>query len=215
MAQNHVMPYLLRRRGLEPSPAAIADRNIPVPDDARPDDARPDDAIPPSPPSAALIFMGVSGCGKSTIAALVADRLGWPMIEGDDLHPPANIAKMTQGLPLDDDDRRPWLEAIAARIDAWRQAGTRGIVTCSSLRHAYRDILRDGHDDVRFVFLKGSYELLLSRMRHRERHFMPASLLQSQFATLEEPGPEEAITVSIDQPAEGIVADTLARLHLG
>jgi gluconokinase len=166
-------------------------------------------------PSVALIFMGVSGSGKSTIAALVAQHLGWPMIEGDDLHPPANIAKMTKGIPLNDDDRKPWLEAIAARIDAWRQAGQQGVITCSSLRHAYRDILRSGHDDVRFVFLKGSYELLLGRMQHRERHFMPASLLQSQFATLEEPGPDEAITVSIDQPVERIVADTLAQLHLG
>jgi gluconokinase len=168
-----------------------------------------------TPPVTALIFMGVSGCGKSTLAGLVAGHLGWPLIEGDDLHPPANIAKMTQGVPLNDDDRRPWLEAIAVRIDAWRRAGEQGVVTCSSLRHAYRDILRAGHGDVRFVFLKGSYELLLSRMQHRERHFMLPSLLQSQFATLEEPGPEEAITVSIDQPAEGIVADTLAQLHLG
>ncbi len=172
------------------------------------------DAAPASPPFTALIFMGVSGCGKSTIAGLVSRHLGWPMIEGDDLHPPANIAKMTQGVPLNDDDRRPWLEAIAARIDSWRQAGEQGVVTCSSLRRAYRDILRAGHDDVRFVFLKGSYELLLGRMEHRQRHFMPPSLLQSQFATLEEPGPDEAITVSIDQPAEGIVADTLAQLHL-
>jgi gluconokinase len=172
------------------------------------------DADPARPPSTALIFMGVSGCGKSTIAALVAQHLGWPMIEGDDLHPPANIAKMTQGLPLDDDDRRPWLETIAARIDGWRQAGRQGVVTCSCLRHAYRDILRAGQDDVTFVFLKGSYALLLGRMQHRERHFMPVSLLQSQFATLEEPGPDEASIVSIDQPAEGIVADTLAQLHL-
>jgi gluconokinase len=172
------------------------------------------DAPSASLPSTALIFMGVSGCGKSTIAGLVAQHLGWPMIEGDDLHPPANIAKMTQGVPLTDDDRRPWLEAIAARIDGWRQAGSHGVVTCSSLRHAYRDLLRAGHHDIRFVFLRGSYELLLSRMRHRQRHFMPASLLQSQFATLEEPGPDEAVTVSIDQPAEAIVADTLAQLNL-
>jgi gluconokinase len=172
------------------------------------------DAAPMPLPATALIFMGVSGSGKSTIAALVAQHLGWPMIEGDDLHPPANIAKMTQGIPLNDDDRRPWLEAIAAHIDTWRQAGSQGVITCSSLRHAYRDILRAGHDDIRFVFLKGSYELLLGRMQHRQRHFMPASLLQSQFATLEEPGSDEAITVSIDQPVEGIVADTLAQLHL-
>ena len=165
-----------------------------------------------SPPLTALIFMGVSGSGKSTIAGSVAQHLGWPLVEGDDLHPPANIAKMTQGIPLNDDDRRPWLEAIAARIDTWRQAGSQGVVTCSSLRLPYRDILRAGHDDVKFVFLKGSYELLLGRMQHRERHFMPASLLQSQFATLEEPGPDEAITVSIDQPTESILSDVMRQL---
>ena len=196
------MPYLLSlTRDLL---AATADGTMPL----------PDAASSPELPSTALIFMGVSGCGKSTIAGLVAQHLRWPMIEGDDLHPPANIAKMTQGVPLNDDDRKPWLDAIAARIDTWRQAGGQGIVTCSSLRHAYRDLLRAGHDDIRFVFLKGSYELLLSRMQHRQRHFMPPSLLQSQFATLEEPGPDEAITVSIDQPTEAIVADTLAQLHL-
>ena len=172
------------------------------------------DTKTPSPAVTALIFMGVSGSGKSTIAAEVAKHLGWPMIEGDDLHPPANIAKMSQGIPLNDDDRKPWLEAIAARIDSWRQSGTRGIVTCSSLKHAYRDILRSGHADVRFVYLEGSYELLLDRMQHRQRHFMPASLLKSQFDTLEPPGPEEAIAVSINQPEEAIVDDVLAQLHL-
>jgi gluconokinase len=120
---------------------------------------------------------------------------------------------MTQGVPLNDDDRRPWLEAIAARIDLWRQAGEQGVVTCSSLRRAYRDILRSGHGDVRFIYLRGSYELLLSRMQHRERHFMPASLLKSQFDTLEAPGPDEAITVSIEQPIGDILADTLAQLR--
>ena len=198
------MSYLLSPGRAPAVPAATPrDRTMTLPD------------TPPVPlPATALIFMGVSGSGKSTIAALVAQHLGWPMIEGDDLHPPANIAKMTQGIPLTDDDRKPWLEAIAARIHSWRVAGTQGVVTCSSLRRAYRDLLRAGHDDVRFVFLKGSYELLLGRMEHRKRHFMPPSLLQSQFATLEEPGPDEAITVSIDQPTEEIVADTLAQLHL-
>ncbi|WP_284945806.1 gluconokinase [Acidisoma cladoniae] len=163
-------------------------------------------------PLTALIFMGVSGCGKSTIAAAVAKDLGWPMIEGDDLHPPANIEKMSHGTPLDDDDRRPWLQAIAARIAEWRDEGVRGVVTCSSLKHTYRDILRNRHKDVHFIYLKGSYELLLSRMQHRERHFMPPSLLQSQFATLEAPGPEEAITVEIGRPVDEIVAEVLAKL---
>lgn len=159
--------------------------------------------------------MGVSGSGKSTAAAHVAQRLGWPMIEGDDLHPAANIDKMSHGIPLTDEDRKPWLETIAARIDDWRRAGVQGIVTCSSLRRAYRDILRAGHDDVRFVYLKGTYDLLLERMQHRTRHFMPASLLKSQCDTLEEPGPDEAIAVDLSLSEEAIVADTLAQLHLG
>lgn len=162
----------------------------------------------------ALIVMGVSGSGKSTIAGDLARRLGWPMIEGDDLHPPANIDKMSHGIPLNDDDRKPWLETIAQRIDGWRQAGTQGVVTCSSLKRAYRDILRAGHADVRFVYLNGSYDLLFDRMQHRKRHFMPASLLQSQFATLEVPGPDEAIAVSIDQPEAAITDDVLKELHL-
>ncbi|HTI01605.1 MAG TPA: gluconokinase [Acidisoma sp.] len=168
----------------------------------------------PLPTLTALIVMGVSGSGKSTIAGDLAQRLGWPMIEGDDLHPPANIAKMTKGVPLDDADRKPWLEAIAARIDGWRQSGTQGVVTCSSLKRIYRDILRAGHKDVRFVYLAGSYDLLFDRMQHRKRHFMPASLLQSQFATLEVPGPDEAIAVSIDQPEAAITDDVLKELHL-
>jgi gluconokinase len=175
--------------------------------------AVPDTPLPPD--LTALIFMGVSGSGKSTIAGDVARRIGWPMIEGDEMHPPANIAKMSQGIPLDDADRKPWLEAIANRIDDWRRAGLRGIITCSSLKHAYRDILRNGHTDVRFVYLKGSYELLLGRMQHRKGHFMPASLLRSQFDTLEEPGSDEAIAVSIDQEEPAIVEDTLKLLHLG
>lgn len=158
--------------------------------------------------------MGVSGSGKSTIAGDLAQRLGWPMVEGDDLHPPANIEKMSHGIPLDDDDRKPWLEAIAARIDGWRQAGRQGVVTCSSLKRVYRDILRAGHGDVRFVYLDGSYDLLFDRMQHRKRHFMPASLLKSQFDTLEVPGPDEAVAVSIDQPEAAIVDDVLKALDL-
>jgi carbohydrate kinase (thermoresistant glucokinase family) len=158
----------------------------------------------------ALIFMGVSGCGKSTIAAAVAKRLGLPMLEGDDLHPPANIAKMSAGTPLTDEDRWPWLHAIAGAIGGWRKAGAEGVVTCSSLRRAYRDVLRDGHGDVLFVYLKGSRALLLDRMQHRTRHFMPASLLDTQIATLEEPGEDErAVTVQIGAPVEALLEAVL------
>ncbi|WP_227319489.1 gluconokinase [Acidisoma silvae] len=173
------------------------------------------DTSPASPRFTALIFMGVSGSGKSTVAGDVARRAGLPMIEGDEMHPAGNIAKMSQGIPLTDADREPWLEAIAARIDVWRQAGQQGVITCSSLKRAYRDILRSGHTDVHFVYLKGSYELLLDRMQHRKGHFMPASLLRSQFDTLEEPGPDEATAVSIDQPEAAIVEDALKQLNLG
>ncbi|WP_459675399.1 gluconokinase [Acidisoma sp. 7E03] len=170
--------------------------------------------IAPPPALTALIVMGVSGSGKSTIAADLAQRLGWPMIEGDDLHPAANIAKMSQGIPLTDADRTPWLETIAARIDDWRRAGQQGVVTCSSLKRAYRDILRAGHKDVRFVYLNGSYDLLYGRMQHRTRHFMPPALLQSQFDTLEVPGPDEAIAVSIDQLEQAVVDEALKQLQL-
>lgn len=180
-----------------------------------PSGAAPVTQSPPLSAMTALIFMGVSGSGKSTIAADVAAHLGWPMVEGDDLHPPANIGKMTAGIPLTDADRKPWLEAIAARIAEWRAAGEHGVITCSALKRAYRTILRAGETDVRFVYLDGSYELLLDRMQHRKRHFMPASLLRSQFDTLQPPGPDEALIVSIDQPEAATVAEVLARLATG
>ena len=161
----------------------------------------------------ALIFMGVSGSGKSTIAAGVAEKLGLQMLEGDDLHPAANIAKMSAGTPLTDEDRWPWLRIIAGKIAAWRQNGLEGIVTCSSLRRSYRDVLRAGHDDVLFVYLKGSRALLLDRMQHRTRHFMPASLLDTQLATLEEPGADEAaVTIEMGPPPDEVVTNVLKAL---
>ena len=161
----------------------------------------------------ALIFMGVSGSGKSTIAAGVAEKLGRQMLEGDDLHPAANIAKMSAGTPLTDEDRWPWLRIIAGKIAAWRQNGMEGIVTCSSLRRSYRDVLRAGHDDVLFVYLKGSRALLLDRMQHRTRHFMPASLLDTQLATLEEPGADEAaVTIEMGPPPDEVVTNVLKAL---
>jgi carbohydrate kinase (thermoresistant glucokinase family) len=161
----------------------------------------------------ALIFMGVSGSGKSTIAAGVAEKLGLQMLEGDDLHPAANIAKMSAGTPLTDEDRWPWLRIIAGKIAAWRQNGMEGIVTCSSLRRSYRGVLRAGHDDVLFVYLKGSRALLLDRMQHRTRHFMPASLLDTQLATLEEPGADEAaVTIEMGPPPDEVVTNVLKAL---
>ena len=156
--------------------------------------------------TAAIVVMGVSGAGKSTIAELLSRRLHRPLIEGDGLHPPSNIAKMSQGIPLNDDDRLPWLKAIAARIAEARKANKPVIVTCSALKRAYRDILTGGHDDVGFVYLRGTKDLIASRLRARTDHFMPPGLLDSQFAALQEPGEDEpTVAVAIDAPPDEIV----------
>ncbi len=138
-----------------------------------------------------LVVMGVSGSGKSTLAETLAQRLGWTLQEGDRLHPPANVAKMSQGIPLTDADRWPWLDRIAAWIDARLAAGENGIITCSALKRAYRDRIIGARPGVRLVFLEGSQELIGPRMATRRGHFMPPSLLASQLATLEPPGPDE------------------------
>ena len=160
-----------------------------------------------------LVLMGVSGSGKSTTAGVLAGRLGWDLEEGDDMHPAANIAKMAAGLPLDDDDRRPWLELVAAWIREHTDAGRPGIVTCSALKRRYRDVLRG--DQVVFVLLAGTREQIAARLAARHGHFMPSALLDSQFAALEEPGPDEnAIRVDItDTPAEQ-AEQIIARLGL-
>jgi gluconokinase len=159
------------------------------------------------------VIMGVSGTGKSTIAALLGAALGWPMAEGDDFHSAANVAKMHAGHPLTDADRLPWLEAISAWIGAREAAGTGGIVTCSALRRSYRDLLRTGHPDVRFVCLVGSHELLLSRLTSRTGHFMPASLLDSQLATFEPLQPDEpGVTIDVSAPQAQIEQAAAAAL---
>jgi carbohydrate kinase (thermoresistant glucokinase family) len=143
-----------------------------------------------------LVIMGVSGCGKSTIAALLAGRLSWPFAEGDDMHPPEIVAKMHAGHPLTDTDRRPWLERIAAWIDEQIAAGRSALVTCSALKRSYRDLLR--REQVMFVYLHGDFEVISRRLAARQGHFMPAALLESQFADLEPPtADEQAIRVDI------------------
>lgn len=157
-----------------------------------------------SPGISVVIVMGVSGSGKSTIGGLLANRLRWDYEDGDWFHPPANIEKMHNGTPLTDDDRAPWLHAIAARIDEVRRLGGHEVIGCSVLKRKYRDILIGGRRDVRLVYLKGEEPLIARRIAARHEHFMPPKLLHSQFEALEEPGPDEhPITVSIvPKPAE-------------
>jgi len=163
----------------------------------------------------ALVVMGVSGSGKSTIAERLAARLGWRYQDGDQFHPPANVAKMRAGHPLSDEDRWPWLQAIADEIDRTCKANERAVVACSALKHAYRDVLVHGRDDVRIVFLNGTQDLIADRLANRKGHFMPAGLLTSQFRTLEPPQPgEQPITVSIDATVDAIVDDIIRQLNL-
>jgi gluconokinase len=170
-----------------------------------------------APPVAAepvvLVLMGVSGSGKSTVAALLAGRLGWDFEEGDDLHPPANVAKMHAGHPLDDEDRKPWLAKVAEWITEHTDAGRPGIITCSALKRSYRDVLRGEH--VVFVYMAGTQEAIGARLASRHGHFMPTSLLDSQFATLEPPNPDErAITVPINAPSRDEAAEVMRILGL-
>ena len=159
------------------------------------------------------VIMGVSGSGKTTIGRVLARRLGWLFLEGDALHPPENIAKMKAGHPLDDEDRAPWLAAVAARIDQWRDDGKCGVVACSALKRRYRDIIIGGRADVRLIYLEGSRALIGERLAQRRDHFMPASLLDSQFAALQPPAADEdAITVPADVPVDAIVARIAAAL---
>jgi gluconokinase len=165
---------------------------------------------------AILVVMGVSGSGKTTVARLLAEKLRWAMAEGDEFHPAVNVAKMREGTPLTDEDRWPWLHAIAAWIDEVRSAGRRGIVTCSALKRSYRDVLIGARVDVRLVYLKGDAALLERRIEQRKGHFMPAALLRSQLDTLEEPGPDEnPITVSVDARPESIAAQIVDELPAG
>lgn len=158
-----------------------------------------------------LVMMGVAGAGKTTVGKAVARRLGWSFTEGDDIHPPANVAKMRAGHPLDDADRAPWLAAIGRRIDAWIDGGQSGVVTCSALKRAYRDRLRQGRPTVRFVSLEASADVVARRMAGRAGHFMPASLVRSQFADLESPEPSEAaIVVKADAPLAEQVDEIVA-----
>jgi gluconokinase len=165
------------------------------------------------PMPAVIVVMGVSGAGKTTIGKLLGKRLGCEFADGDEFHPRANVKKMRSGVPLTDEDRWPWLHAIAQWIDEKRRENARAVTACSVLKRSYRDVVIGERRDVRLVYLEGSPELIARRVAARRGHYMPASLLDSQFATLEPPGPDEnPICVSIDPSPDEIVSAIIEQL---
>lgn len=163
---------------------------------------------------AAIVVMGVSGAGKTTVGALLAERLGWPFEDGDSFHPPENVGKMRAGTPLTDEDRWPWLRAIAARIAEARGQGTGVVIACSALKRAYRDVLRDRQADLRFLHLTGEPALIMARQAARQGHYMPASLVANQFATLEPPDTEaDVIDLEVEAEPPAIVQKAIAALR--
>ncbi len=172
-------------------------------------------AVQEDPPAICVaVVMGVSGSGKTTVGRALAERLGWEFQEGDALHPPENVAKMHAGQPLDDNDRAPWLAVVAACVDAWRRDGSCGVITCSALKRKYRDtIIGPDRPEARLVFLTAPRAVLAERIGHRQGHFMPATLLDSQLATLEPPTPDEnPIIVTVETSVEVIVEQITAAL---
>lgn len=163
-----------------------------------------------------VVVMGVAGSGKTTVAQILAARLGWLCEEGDHLHPPANLEKMKAGHPLTDEDRAPWLERVAAWVDARVGAGENGVITCSALKRSYRDAInRLGHD-VAFVFLTGRKETIAARLAARHGHYMAATMLDSQLEALEPPQPDEpAASFDVAPPAAVIAQRIIDSLHLG
>ena len=161
----------------------------------------------------AIVVMGVSGCGKTTIGRALADQLGCPFFDADDFHPSENIEKMANGIPLTDADRTPWLSRLQALIHR-NLAGDGVVLACSALKHRYRDQLREGNDGLQFVYLHGDFDTIWSRMQTRQNHYMKPEMLHSQFTALEPPGPDEAIRVNITDNVEQIVEQVLSRLQI-
>lgn len=164
--------------------------------------------------SVVAVVMGVSGSGKTTVSVLLAAALGCQFQEGDDLHPAENVEKMQSGTPLTDADRLPWLRKIAGKIDAWRARHESGVLTCSALKRSYRDIIIGGRSDMTLVYLRGSYDLIRRRMAARHGHFMPVALLDSQFAILQEPTPDEhPIIVDVGHRPAEVAAEIIHQLE--
>jgi len=157
-----------------------------------------------------IIVMGVSGCGKSSVGKALADSLGWDFYDADDFHPPENVAKMADGIPLDDSDRAPWLTSLHELISASLKADQPGVLACSALKERYRQQLTEGNDGVQIVHLKGCYDLIWSRMEKRTDHYMKPDMLKSQFETLEEPS--NALTIDISKPVDEIVREVTSDL---
>jgi gluconokinase len=161
--------------------------------------------------TAGLLVMGVAGCGKTTIGKALAARLGWDFFDADEFHPSANVAKMAAGIPLDDEDRAPWLAALHGLLAGTLQAGRHPVLACSALKRRYRETLLAGNEGIRVVYLRGSYDLILARLNTRTEHYMKPGMLRSQFEALEEP--QDALVVDITPTAEEIVGNILFRLH--
>ena len=161
-----------------------------------------------------VVLMGVSGSGKSTVGRMLAQHLGVDFLEGDDLHTGQNVARMAAGIALTDEDRRGWLESLAGRLASASAEGSGLVISCSALKRSYRDILRSGAPDLLIVHLRGDYDLLAIRMATRPGHYMPSSLLDSQFATLEPPDAEEnALTLDVRQNPDRLLLSIVDRLH--
>jgi gluconokinase len=165
--------------------------------------------------SQAVILMGVSGCGKSTIGTRLSRRLDWEFIEGDEIHPAENVRKMASGIPLDDTDRLPWLKRINALLLEKQAGGASAVVSCSALKRKYREILAQGVENLTFVYLAGDFETIFERMQSRDPHYMKADMLRSQFDALEPPDAGDALVISIELPVEKIVEAIIAEIKSG
>lgn len=157
-----------------------------------------------------IILMGVSGSGKTTVGHALADELGWSFIDGDDFHPPENIVKMSQGIPLDDRDRQEWLKTLSTLLSNQKASGEASVLACSALKRNYQEQLRGNRKDLKFVYLAGDFDLIMDRMRTRRKHFMKAQMLASQFEILDPP--PDAMVINIDQPVASIVDEILKAL---